>query len=263
MDQSNEEGMKKIGIVNLDKLMNDFSQIEKKIIETSAKKNILDIQLEKTNGLLKVMQTNEVAIKEECTTLHNIIKGLQQTIGYQHNLKDENEQIKRNADLMKEKLKSQEQEYKNNIAKLMNEMKMKEEGHKLEIRKLYQDMQNKVELNEEKHKKLIEEKEMEISELNAKLVTQEKEKQNEIIKLQIEFDAKLARIQAKPTKSYLDSTVSPQSIYRRKLQHFQEEKNKEIATLRDTIRDLEQRLSVGKVSSLKFTKDCYLKRRRF
>uniref|UniRef100_A0A2I3HQ99 Coiled-coil domain containing 152 n=1 Tax=Nomascus leucogenys TaxID=61853 RepID=A0A2I3HQ99_NOMLE len=198
MDQSSEGCMKKISSVNLDKLINDFSQIEKKMIETNGKNNILDIQLEKNNSLLKVMQAKEVSIKEECATLHNIIKGLQQTIEYQQNLK--------------------------------------------------------VELNEEKHKELIEKKEMEISELNAKLRSQEKEKQNEIIKLQLEFDAKLARVQTK-SKSYQDSTVLPQSIYRRKLQHFQEEKNKEIAILRNTIRDLEQHLSVGK--------DSHLKRRRF
>ncbi|EHH54228.1 Coiled-coil domain-containing protein 152, partial [Macaca fascicularis] len=186
----------------------------------------------------------------ECATLHNIIKGLQQTIECQQNLKGENEQLKISADLIKEKLKSHEQEYKNNIAKLVSEMKIKEEGYKTEISKLYQDMQKKVELNEEKHKELIEKKEMEISELNAKLRSQEKEKQNEIIKLQL-FDAKLARVQTK-SKSYPDSTALPQSIYRR---HFQEEKNKEIAILRNTIRDLEQRLSVDK--------DSHLKRRRF
>ncbi|XP_078221662.1 coiled-coil domain-containing protein 152 isoform X3 [Callithrix jacchus] len=226
MDQSSEACMKKISSVNLDKLINDFSQIEKKIIETNGKNNILDIQLEKTNCLLKVMQAKEVSIKEECATLHNIIKGLQHTIEYQQNLKGENEQLKISADLIKEKLKSHEQEYKNNIAKLISEMKIKEEEYKTEISKLYQDMQKKVELNEEKHKELIGKKEMEISELNAKLRNQEKEKQNEIIKLQLE-----------------------------KLQHFQEEKNKEIAILRNTIRDLEQRLSVGK--------DSHLKRRRF
>nr|KAF6488950.1 coiled-coil domain containing 152 [Molossus molossus] len=168
------------------------------MMETIGKNNILDMQLEKTNCLLKGMQTKEVSLREECATLHNMIKGLQQTIEYQHNLK--------------------------------------------------------VELNEEKKKELIEKMEVEISELNTKLRIQEKEKQNEIIKLQLEFDAKLARVQTK-SKSYPDSTVLPQSIYRRKLQHLQEEKNKEIAILRDTIRDLEQRLSVGK--------DPHLKRRRF
>ncbi|CAK7303593.1 Coiled-coil domain-containing protein 152 [Vulpes lagopus] len=282
MNQSSEGCMKKISSVNLDKLIHDFSQIEKKMIETSGKNNILDMQLEKTNYLLKVMQTKEVSIKEECDTLHSMIKGLQQTIESQHNLKGENEQLKRNADLMKEKLKSHEQEYQNNIAKLLSEMKIKEEGHKIEIRKLHQDMQEKIESNEEKHKELIEKKELEISELNAKLRTQEKEKQSEIIKLQLEkncgttvnqleipsafkncFDAKLARVQTK-SKPYPDSTILPQSIYRRKLQHLQEEKNKEIAVLRNTIHDLEQRLSLDKDSQLKpIGKGSYLKRRRF
>ncbi|XP_006167022.1 coiled-coil domain-containing protein 152 [Tupaia chinensis] len=254
MDQSDEGHLKKVSSVNLDKLINDFLQIEKKMIETSGKNSILDIQLEKTNNLLKVLQTKEVSIKEECATLHNMIKGLQRTIEYQHNLKGENEELKKNADLMKEKLKSHEQEYKNNIAKLVNEMKIKEEEHKIEISKLYQEMQKKVELNEEKHRELIEKKEMEISELNEKLRTQEKEKQSEMIKLQLELDAKLARVQTKP-KPYPNSAILPQTIYRRKLQHLQEEKNKEIAVLRNTIRNLEQRLSVGK--------DSHLHRRRF
>ncbi|XP_069897215.1 coiled-coil domain-containing protein 152 [Dipodomys merriami] len=245
MSKSGEGYMKKIGTVNLDKLINDFSHIEKKMLETSGKNNLLNIQLEKSNSLLKIMQAKEVSTKKECTTLHNMIKGLQQTIEYQHNLKGENEQLKRNADLMKEKLKSQEQEYKNSIAKLLSEMKTKEEVHKIEISKLYQDLQKKVELNEEKHKELMEKKEMEISELNTKLIAQENEKQNEIMKLHVEFDAKLARVQNK-SKSYADAAVLPQSIYRRKLQHLQEEKNKEIAILRNTIRDLEQRLSAGK-----------------
>ncbi|XP_042546556.1 coiled-coil domain-containing protein 152 isoform X2 [Dipodomys spectabilis] len=189
MSKSSEGYMKKIGTVNLDKLINDFSHIEKKMLETSGKNNLLGIQLEKSNSLLKIMQAKEASTKKECTTLHNMIKGLQQTIEYQHNLK--------------------------------------------------------VELNDEKHKELMEKKEMEISELNTKLIAQENEKQNEIMKLHVEFDAKLARVQNK-SKSYADAAVLPQSIYRRKLQHLQEEKNKEIAILRNTIRDLEQRLSAGK-----------------
>ncbi|XP_068846905.1 coiled-coil domain-containing protein 152 [Capricornis sumatraensis] len=240
MNQNSEGCMKKISSVNLDKLINDFSQIEKKMIEASGKNNILDMQLEKANCLLRVMQTKEVTMKQ-----------------------GENEQLKRNADLMKEKFKMHEQEHRNNIAKLMSEMKIKEEGHKIEITKLYQDMQTKVKLSEEKNKELIEKKELEISELNAKLRTQEREKQNEMIKLQLEFDAKLARVQTK-TKSYPDSTVSPHSIYKRKLQHLQEEKDKEIAVLRNTIRDLEQRLSISKDSQVKLVgKDPHFKRRRF
>ncbi|XP_063138419.1 coiled-coil domain-containing protein 152 isoform X3 [Rattus norvegicus] len=194
MDQNSEGSMKKTSTVNLDKLIDDFSQIEKKMIEVTGKNNLLDIRLEKTNSLLKIMQAKETSMKE-----------------------GENEQLKRNVDFMKEKLKSHEQEYKNNIAKLISEMKIKEEEHKIELSKLYQDMQKKVELNEEKHKELMAKKEMEISELNATLKTQEKEKRNEILRLHIEFDTKLARAQTK-SKPYPEATILPQSIYRR-VQH--------------------------------------------
>ncbi|EGW04041.1 Coiled-coil domain-containing protein 152 [Cricetulus griseus] len=68
------------------------------------------------------------------------------------------------------------------------------------------------------------------------------------------FDTKLARVQTK-SKSYPDATILPQSIYRRKLQYLQEEKSKEIASLQNTIRDLEQRLAA--------VKDSRLTRRRF
>ena len=125
MNQSSQGCMKKMSSVNLDELINDFSHIEKKMIETSGKNSVLDMHLEKTNCLLKVMQTKEISIIEECATLHNMIKGLQETAEYQHNLKGENEQLKRNADLIKEKLKSYKQKYKNNIAKLMSEMKIR------------------------------------------------------------------------------------------------------------------------------------------
>ncbi|XP_020852105.1 coiled-coil domain-containing protein 152 [Phascolarctos cinereus] len=251
MSETGEAAVKKTSMVNLDKLINDFSQIEKRMSEISSKNNKLDIQLEKTNSLLKLMQTKENFIKEECTTFQKVINGLQETIENQYDLKDENEQLKKNNDILKEKLKSHEQEYKRQIDKLVKEIQTKEEEHKMEIRKVNLDMQKKFELNEEKHKELMEKKEMEISELTTKLRTQDMEKQNEIIKLQIELNAQLARAQTKSAKSYSDSTVLPQNIYRRKLQHLQEEKNKEIAILRDTIRDLEQRLTISKDSHLK------------
>ncbi|ERE84144.1 coiled-coil domain-containing protein [Cricetulus griseus] len=252
MDQSNEGSMKKISNVNLDKLIDDFSQIEKKMIEITGKNNLLDIQLEKNNSLLKIMQTKEATIKEELSKFQCSSTDSNMFLGYL--CIDENEQLKRNVEFMKEKLKSHEQEYKNSIAKLISEMKIKEEGHKIEMSKLFQDMQKKVELKEEKHQELMAKKEMEISELNTKFRTQEKEKQNEILRLRLEFDTKLARVQTK-SKSYPDATILPQSIYRRKLQYLQEEKSKEIASLQNTIRDLEQRLAA--------VKDSRLTRRRF
>ncbi|XP_067401456.1 coiled-coil domain-containing protein 152 [Emydura macquarii macquarii] len=195
MNHINQANMKKISVVNLDKLLDDFSQIEKKISAINGKNSLLDLQLEKCNRLLTLSQSKEDSVKEEYATLQNVIKGLRQTIENQCNLR--------------------------------------------------------VELKEEEHKEELEKKELVILDLTRQLRTQDKEKQNEIIKLQIEFNAKLARVQNKTIRSYPDTTVLPQNIYRRKLQHLQEEKNKEIEILRNTIRVLEQRLSSGPDSILK------------
>ncbi|NXX66177.1 CC152 protein, partial [Spizella passerina] len=147
------------------------------------------------------------------------------------------------------------QEYKDQIEKLMTEIKNKEEDHKLEITQLNCETRKKFEVKEMEYREEREKNELEILELTRQLKIQNEEKQNEIIKLQIEFNAKLARAQDKTTKSFSDASVLPQSIYRRKLQHLQEEKNKEIEILRNTIRDLEQRLNKGQ--------DLPFKRRRF
>ncbi|NWH34435.1 CC152 protein, partial [Chloropsis hardwickii] len=243
-----EETMKKTSVVNLDKLLYDFSEIEKKISEINEANNLLIHQLEKCNRLLTLSQSKEESVKEECSTLQNVIKGLTQTIENQCNVKDENDRLKGTIHILEDKLKTCEE-------KLMIEIKNKEEDHKSEITQLNCDIRKKFEIKEMEYREEREKKELEILELTRQLKIHNEEKQNEIIKLQIEFNAKLARAQDKTTKSFSEASVLPQSIYRRKLQHLQEEKNKEIEILRNTIRDLEQRLNKGQ--------DLPFKRRRF
>ncbi|NXV67290.1 CC152 protein, partial [Molothrus ater] len=250
-----EETMKKTSVVNLDKLLYDFSEIEKKISEINDANNLLIHQLEKCNRLLTLSQSKEESVKEECSALQNVIKGLTQTIENQCNVKDENDRLKGTIHILEDKLKTCEEEHKDQIEKLMTEIKNKEEDHKLEITQLNCDTRKKFEVKEMEYREEREKKELEILELTRQLKIQNEEKQNEIIKLQIEFNAKLARAQDKTTRSFSDASVLPQSIYRRKLQHLQEEKNKEIEILRNTIRDLEQRLNKGQ--------DLPFKRRRF
>ncbi|KAJ7412921.1 coiled-coil domain-containing protein 152 [Willisornis vidua] len=255
MHHSDEYTMKKTSVVNLDKLLDDFSEIEKKISEINEANNLLIHQLEKCNRLLTLSQSKEESMKEECTTLQNVIKGLTQTIENQCNIKDENDRLKDTIHILEDKLKNCEEEYKDQIEKLMTEIKNKEKDHKLEITQLNCDIRKKLEVKERECREQREKKELEILELTRQLKMQNEEKQNELIKLQIEFNAKLARAQDKTTKSFSDASVLPQSIYRRKLQHLQEEKNKEIEVLRNIIRDLEQRLRKGQ--------DLPLKRKRF
>ncbi|KFV62284.1 Coiled-coil domain-containing protein 152, partial [Dryobates pubescens] len=163
---------------------------------------------------------------------------------------EENYRLKDTIHLLEEKLNACEQDYKDQIEKLVTEIRNKEEDHKSEIAQLNCDIRKKLEVKEMEYRIQIEKKELEVSELTRQLKLQNEEKQNEIIKLQIEVCiTKLLKVSLA-----LDASALPQTIYRRKLQHLQEEKNKEIEILRNTIRDLEQRLNKGQ--------DLQFKRRR-
>ncbi|KAM3846104.1 growth hormone receptor-like isoform 5-T10 [Vipera latastei] len=247
--------MKKTSVVNLDKLLEDFSHIETKMSELHGKNHVLNLELNKTNTLLTISQSREEMAKQDSATFHNVIKGLQQTIEDQYNLRDENEKLKNTIQILEEKLKTHEKEYENMVDKLIMEIKNKEKEHNHEQSKLHSDMNKQLESKMEEHKKLMEKKDLQILELTKQLKVQEKEKQNEIIKLQIEFNTKLERLQNKTLQLQANPAALPQNIYRKKFQHLQEEKNKEIEILRNIIKDLEQKLDKRK--------DCYYKLRQF
>ncbi|KAK2521179.1 hypothetical protein Q9233_011169 [Columba guinea] len=163
MNHIHEETMKKISVVNLDKLLDNFSEIEKKISEINEANNLLVLQLEKCNRLLTLSQSKEESVKEECTALQNVINGLTQTIENQCNVKDENDRLKGTIHILEQKLKACEQvhhklsffsflhsqEYKDQIEKLMLEVKNKEEEHKLEITQLNCEIRKKCKSSED------------------------------------------------------------------------------------------------------------------
>ncbi|XP_078413367.1 coiled-coil domain-containing protein 152 [Cetorhinus maximus] len=228
----------------------------KKIAETQGRNNLLEVQLEEANRLVKLTQTKENCMKEECGLLHGMIMELQGTIQKQCDLRDENEHYRKCIQDQEEKLRVVKQENKENVEKLLLEMKTMEQEHKVECAKIQQDLSRKFEIKEAELNGIIDKKETEIQLLNRQISSQEREKQSEIIKLQMEFNTKLLKIQSSSMKSpHQDSSALPQNIFKRKLQHLQEEKNREIAALRRTIRELEQQRD--------YTQDSHLKRRRF
>ncbi|XP_034780623.2 coiled-coil domain-containing protein 152-like isoform X1 [Acipenser ruthenus] len=248
--------MKKVKAVSLDKLIEDFSLLEQKITELQGNNNILDIKLDEASRLLKLGQTKETCMKEECATLQATIQGLQETIQTQCDLRDENEELKKNTRTYEEKNKIKEQAHTSHVERIMMEMKAMEQDHKTELAEVQSDMRRKSEMKETELKDAIVRKEAEIQAMKKQLKDQEREKQSEIIKLQMEFNAKLARIQSTSVKAqHQDPSILAQNIFKRKLQFLQEEKNRETEALRRTIKELEQQLNSPH--------DSRLKRRRF
>ncbi|GAA6233959.1 coiled-coil domain-containing protein 152 [Lates japonicus] len=251
--------MTKSNCVDLDKLMEEFSQLELKITEVHGKNNMLEIMLEDANRLMKFYQTKEKSLIDERDSLLVTLNKLQQTLQEQFNFREENERLKNNmADLKRQSEKTAE-DGEAEVRRLVSEMKTEADRHKRELEAVRQQCRREVEhvhregfsqleAKDAEVKKLLEKKDLDLEEMRRRLKDQERERQSELLKLQMEFGAKLARVQSTAQWSQQQqqqqqqhgSSLLPQSVFRRKLQFFQEEKNKEIEALRQRIKELEE-----------------------
>ncbi|XP_067340840.1 coiled-coil domain-containing protein 152-like isoform X2 [Channa argus] len=240
--------MIKLNCVNLDKFMEEFTQLEQKITELNGKNNELEIMLQDANRLVKFYLTKEKSLVEV-----------------------ENDRLKNNMAELKKQFEQTTKDRDAKVHRLMSKMRAEEERHKRELEAVRQQSRTEVkdahreafsqlEAKDANVKSLLEEKDLELEEMKKKLKDQERERQSELLKLQMEFGAKLARVQNTAQWSQQQqqhqqhgSNLLPQSIFKRKLQFFQEEKNKEILALHQRIKELEesQRSSSCNSSSLK------------
>ncbi|XP_033951415.1 coiled-coil domain-containing protein 152 [Pseudochaenichthys georgianus] len=264
--------MIKLNCVHLDMLMDDFSLLEQKIAEVNGKNNIFEIMLEDASRHMKFYQTKEKSLIEERDSLLVTVNRLQQTLQEQCNLRVENERLKSEMASLKQHNESAAEDGKAELQRLIGEMRAEGERHQRELETVRQQSRREVEdasreglhqldAKDAEVKTLLEKRDLDLGELKKRLKDQERERQSELLKLQMEFGAKLARVQSTAQWSQQQqqqqqqhgSNLLPQSVFKRKLQFFQEEKNKEIAVLRQRIKELEenQRVSVFSDSRLK------------
>ncbi|XP_056258744.1 coiled-coil domain-containing protein 152-like [Seriola aureovittata] len=252
--------MTKLNCVNLDQFMEEFAELEKEITAVNGKNNLLEIMLEDANRLIKFYLTKEKSLIEERDSLLITVSRLQQTLQEQCNLRVENERLKNNMAHMKRQNERSAEYGEAELQRLVGEMKTEEDRHKRELEAVRQQCRREVEQAHRKGfsqleakdaeaKKLLEEKDMDLEEMKKRLKDQERERQSELLKLQMEFGAKLARVQntaqwsqqqQQQQQQQHGSNLLPQSVFKRKLQFFQEEKNKEIVALRQRIKELEE-----------------------
>ncbi|XP_051536365.1 coiled-coil domain-containing protein 152-like [Myxocyprinus asiaticus] len=244
--------MKKLTAVDLDKIIKDFIQLEHKITAMKGENNTLEIQLDETSRLLKLAQNKEKQLNEERDGLLETVKGLQHILQQQCDLRVDNERLKNAAIQMKKENEAQLEESKAQIQRLVNEMRALKDQHQRELDDHYKETQRQVEDKDTELKLALEKNESTLVEMRKQMREKEKEKQCQIIKLQMEFGAKLARAQSMSLKSQPQKQASgplPQNIFKRKLQFIQEEKNKEIEALRQRVRELEQQSLHGLIDS--------------
>ncbi|XP_053195671.1 coiled-coil domain-containing protein 152-like [Scomber japonicus] len=255
--------MTKFNCVNLDMFMEEFALLEQKITEVNGKNNGLEIMLEDANRLMKFYLTKEKSVTEERDSLLVTVNSLQQTLQEQCNLRVENGRLKNDMTDLKRQSEKTAEDGEAELQRLTSEMRAEEDRHKRELETVQQQCRREVEdahkerfdqleAKDAEIKELLKKKEVDLEEMKKKLKEQERERQSELLKLQMEFGAKLARVQSTAQWSQQQqqqqqhgSHLLPQSVFKRKLQYFQEEKNKEIVALRQRVKELEESQRVG------------------
>uniref|UniRef100_A0A3B4XQZ8 Coiled-coil domain containing 152 n=1 Tax=Seriola lalandi dorsalis TaxID=1841481 RepID=A0A3B4XQZ8_SERLL len=227
--------MTKLNCVNLDQFMEEFAELEKEITAVNGKNNLLEIMLEDANRLIKFYLTKEKSLIEERDSLLITVSRLQQTLQEQCNLRVENERLKNNMAHMKRQNERSAEDGEAELQRLVGEMKTEEDRHKRELEAVRQQCRREVEQAHRKGfsqleakdaeaKKLLEEKDMDLEEMKKRLKDQERERQSELLKLQMEFGAKLARVQntaqwsqqqQQQQQQQHGSNLLPQSVFKR------------------------------------------------
>ncbi|XP_029921583.1 coiled-coil domain-containing protein 152 [Myripristis murdjan] len=250
--------MQRLACVKLDILMENFARLEQKVTDLHGKNNSLEIKLEEATRLLNFNINKVKSLTEERDNMLDTVNKLQLTLQEQSNLRVENEKLKGSMEDLKRQNEKTAEERGAEVQRLLTDMKAEEERHQRELETVRQQCSteldeahkealNQLEAKDAEVQKLLARKDLELEEMKKKLRDQEKERQSELLKLQMEFGAKLAKVQSAAQSSQLQQSSSflPQSVFRKKLQVFQEEKNKEIAALRHRIKELEEHQRAG------------------
>nr|XP_057920652.1 coiled-coil domain-containing protein 152 isoform X3 [Doryrhamphus excisus]XP_057920653.1 coiled-coil domain-containing protein 152 isoform X3 [Doryrhamphus excisus]XP_057920655.1 coiled-coil domain-containing protein 152 isoform X3 [Doryrhamphus excisus] len=256
--------MSKINRVNLDKFVKEFAVVEQNMTELNGRNNLLKTKLDEANKVVKFYENKEKSLTEERDTLLVTVNSLQQTLQQQCSLRVENDSLKKNTADLRKQLERTAEDGEAEIQRLHSEMKAQRQSHKRELesvmercRKQVEDAHmeavNRLEAKEAEVKTLLEQKDLDLEVMKKTLKDQERKQQSELLKLQMEFGAKLGRIQntaqcnqQQQQKHDLDNTAH--NFFKRKLHFIQEEKSKQIEALRQRIKELEDNQRVGSLN---------------
>nr|XP_043868864.1 coiled-coil domain-containing protein 152-like [Solea senegalensis] len=235
--------------VTLDTFMEEFAQLEQKIIEVHGKSNMLEVKLDDANRLVKFYLSKEKSLTEERDVLLSTVNRLQQSLQEQCNLRVENERVKEDMVDLKRRSDRRVEDREAEVQRLLTEKATETDRHQRALEAVRQQSRREVELA---HRDCF--SQLEAKDTELKKLLQEKN---------VEFGAKLARVQSSAQINQQQhqgsSVMLPQSVFRRKLQFMQEEKNREITSLRQRIKELEEKQRISSSISIS---DNRLKRRK-
>ena len=211
----------------------------------------LEYQSKTLNQKIETYQETEKISNARITDLNKTVELLQASISALHNDLNMTENLGKENNELKSKLSNHQQEVKS--LKLEMEEKLRdfstklsdsENEHKMMIQKLETDHRKQLDEFKSQQDHSFEEKDKKIADLKVKIEEVEKEKESEKIRMSVDYDNKLAKIQRQRAAASLNQQQpsSNQEIFRKKLQHVKSEYEREIFLLKEQVASLKTQI---------------------
>ncbi|XP_028403895.1 coiled-coil domain-containing protein 152-like [Dendronephthya gigantea] len=236
MEASNEQ-------IDLREFVSEFLSWQKTIKKLAKDNSYLKVQFTTIQKQLQKSQIAEKTANEKCLQLREMVNKLQTILDIRNNMQDENVKLKKQLVDAKEMAINLEQSHKCQMNEAIKNLEASQQAHAVEIKRLQENnqLQNKREVS--LLEKEVQEKNGEIRELCQKLSDIERDKHTEIVKLRLEYDAKLLKVQKSSSKQQPGSNATANNeIFRKKLQYVKVQAEKEVAMLKNKIMELERKL---------------------
>lgn len=230
--------------VDLDNLIQEFLQWQTALRDAAHENNCFKMEIRSLTRKLETSQEAERIALEDAGKLKGIIDSLQGVLSKRCDQEEENESLKSQISKMEEKCSSLEKEHKLQISESLKNLEISEQAHRQEILKFKEETleQSRREITE--LQKSLQEKADEVRQLQKKLVDTNHANHTEIVKIRLEYDAKLLKLQRSNAKAQGGQTSNANSdIFRKKLQFAKAEAQKEITSLKSKVSELERKLS--------------------
>ncbi|XP_038048516.1 paramyosin-like isoform X2 [Patiria miniata] len=230
--------------VDLDQLTKDFTKWQ----------GHQDLVLQNSNlnqelkDLLDQREQDRIATKateDELKQLRGIIGSLQDTLAQRCDLEDENKSLKEKVDRMEEKVKTLKEEGQTALVEVEARLEQVHSEDKMQMQEAHHKQVKQMEEQARALQQAVRDKSAEIKQLQQQLAEAEKHRQTDIVKLRLEYDAKLLKLQS-ARSSLQRSSDKPSSasslIFREKMLNAQAASEREVLSLRQTVGELKRKL---------------------
>ncbi|XP_070563037.1 coiled-coil domain-containing protein 152-like isoform X2 [Ptychodera flava] len=215
--------------------------------DLSCENSNLELQLRVLKKQLQSSQTNEKMFIQDVERLQAMVNQLQSTLSKRCHIEEQNVELKDKLARQEEEIGKIKQELDTSLREAAERIQRVKEENKEDLENIQKATREKAEQDIAALMEKLKAKDQDMKGLNEELSNLKKDKHTEIVKLRLQYDAKLLSLQKQNQKTAQQkgqTGTANQEIFRKKWQHMKAESEREILSLKKTISELQKKLDM-------------------